>query len=248
MIRIGTFNLNGFRSAERRGFWSWFARNELDVLCVQETRGPLDLPKSIRDWEFVERPNRFSGSAGVGMFIRPPFLPYNQPLVAVQKGRLMSIKVQGVSIHSLYAPSPYMGTHDKERIHFLEQIYQASEVWIQEPCILCGDFNVVSSMKDIHPSLLPQRRSFIHKEIAWMQRMKDLGWVDVWREMNPSVIAYSYWSHRHPQLRTENRGLRLDYQMVSPHLAKHMIATDMVGPELMISDHAPVVVDYDLPL
>ena len=37
-MRVVTFNANGLRSAARKGFFSWFARQRADVLCVQELK------------------------------------------------------------------------------------------------------------------------------------------------------------------------------------------------------------------
>src|SRR6185369_4220324 len=37
-MRIISFNANGLRSAAKKGFFDWFAAQEADVLCVQETK------------------------------------------------------------------------------------------------------------------------------------------------------------------------------------------------------------------
>ena len=37
-MRIITLNLNGIRSAAKKGFFEWLARQKADVLCVQETK------------------------------------------------------------------------------------------------------------------------------------------------------------------------------------------------------------------
>ena len=38
MLRIVSLNLNGIRSAERKGFLPWLAKHKPDVLCVQEIK------------------------------------------------------------------------------------------------------------------------------------------------------------------------------------------------------------------
>nr|MBA2592906.1 endonuclease/exonuclease/phosphatase family protein [Gammaproteobacteria bacterium] len=41
-MRIITLNVNGIRSAERRGLLRWMAEQEADVVCLQETRAQRD--------------------------------------------------------------------------------------------------------------------------------------------------------------------------------------------------------------
>lgn len=33
-----TFNANGIRAAARKGFWEWFKIQNIDFLCIQETK------------------------------------------------------------------------------------------------------------------------------------------------------------------------------------------------------------------
>ena len=37
-MRIISFNANGLRSAATKGFFDWFAAQDVDVLCLQETK------------------------------------------------------------------------------------------------------------------------------------------------------------------------------------------------------------------
>ena len=38
MLRLMTFNANGIRSADKKGFWTWFDAQSTDILCVQELK------------------------------------------------------------------------------------------------------------------------------------------------------------------------------------------------------------------
>ena len=42
MMRIITANLNGIRSAERKGFFKWMVKQQADIVCVQETKAQVD--------------------------------------------------------------------------------------------------------------------------------------------------------------------------------------------------------------
>ena len=43
MLRIATHNVNGIRSAVRRGFGDWLAARDCDVVALQEVRCPAEL-------------------------------------------------------------------------------------------------------------------------------------------------------------------------------------------------------------
>ncbi len=70
-----------------------------------------------------------------------------------------------------------------------------------------------------------------------------LGWVDMWRTLYPDVAGYTWWSNR-GQAYAKDVGWRIDYQMVSPELAKKATSAH-VYKEVKFSDHAPLVVDYE---
>ena len=37
-MRVMSFNANGIRSAARKGFFEWFHQQNIDFLCIQETK------------------------------------------------------------------------------------------------------------------------------------------------------------------------------------------------------------------
>nr|HPR08087.1 exodeoxyribonuclease III [Denitromonas sp.] len=38
MLRVITINLNGIRSAERKGFFAWMSNQNADIVCLQELK------------------------------------------------------------------------------------------------------------------------------------------------------------------------------------------------------------------
>ena len=38
MFRVITCNTNGIRAAQRKGFFEWLAKQDADVVCIQETK------------------------------------------------------------------------------------------------------------------------------------------------------------------------------------------------------------------
>ena len=71
-MRIITLNVNGIRSAERKGFARWLARAEpWDVVCLQEIKAhECDLPRALRAPRRSARvrsmPAQKKGYSGVG--------------------------------------------------------------------------------------------------------------------------------------------------------------------------------------
>ena len=48
-MRIYSWNVNGIRSAEKKGFNDWFKKTQPELLCLQETRAELNqVPEEIQ--------------------------------------------------------------------------------------------------------------------------------------------------------------------------------------------------------
>ena len=51
-MQIISWNVNGIRAAERKGFLDWLGDAKPDILCVQETKAqPEQLSKKLREPE-----------------------------------------------------------------------------------------------------------------------------------------------------------------------------------------------------
>jgi len=77
-LRIITLNVNGIRSAERKGFARWLARAEpWDVVCLQEIKaGHDDIPRALHAPRKgaprpFSRPRR-RATAGVALYAKHP--------------------------------------------------------------------------------------------------------------------------------------------------------------------------------
>ena len=114
--------------------------------------------------------------------------------------------------------------------------------------VLCGDVNIAHREIDLknwkgnldHSGFLPEER-------AWLDRLfDDMGWVDVFRRLDPRPERYTWWSQR-GQARSKNVGWRIDYELATPGIAALARATDIYAEE-KFSDHAPLWVDYDVTL
>ena len=41
MFRVISLNVNGIRAAARKGFFDWMAKQDADVVCLQETKAQV---------------------------------------------------------------------------------------------------------------------------------------------------------------------------------------------------------------
>ena len=90
--------------------------------------------------------------------------------------------------------------------------------------ILVGDINIAHKEIDLKNWKGNRRNSgFLPEERAWMTRLfEELGFVDVFRTLNPHPEQYTWWSNR-GQARAKNVGWRLDYHLATP---AHRVARD----------------------
>ncbi|WP_295477073.1 exodeoxyribonuclease III [uncultured Sutterella sp.] len=258
MLRILTFNANGIRSAAKKGFFDWFARQNADVLCVQELKAQeADLPEEIRrlpGYQGFFHCAEKKGYSGCGLWTR----------IAPQavrtgwgdeefdaEGRYVEADFGRLTVISAYFPS---GSSSEERqaakYRFLERFapHLLSLKEAGREVVLCGDVNIAHREIDLknwkgnldHSGFLPEER-------AWLDRLfDDMGWVDVFRRLDPRPERYTWWSQR-GQARAKNVGWRIDYELATPGIAALARATDIYAAE-KFSDHAPLWVDYDVTL
>ncbi len=258
MLRILTFNANGIRSAAQKGFFDWFARQNADVLCVQELKAQeADLPEEIRrlpGYQGFFHCAEKKGYSGCGLWTR----------IAPQavrtgwgdeefdaEGRYVEADFGRLTVISAYFPS---GSSSEERqaakYRFLERFapHLLSLKEAGREVVLCGDVNIAHREIDLknwkgnldHSGFLPEER-------AWLDRLfDDMGWVDVFRRLDPRPERYTWWSQR-GQARAKNVGWRIDYELATPGIAALARATDIYAAE-KFSDHAPLWVDYDVTL
>ncbi|MCL2021311.1 MAG: exodeoxyribonuclease III [Betaproteobacteria bacterium] len=258
MLRIISLNLNGIRSAWRKGAANWLAAQDADFIALQELKAQAhDLDESMRQPEGYSACYAYAekkGYSGVGLWCR------HKPL-AIQtgtgnpafdaEGRYVRADFSDYSIISLYVPS---GSASAERqtakFCFLDHFYDhiASLRKERREIVLCGDWNIAHQEIDLKNWKSNQKNSgFLPQERAWFSRiLNDLGWVDVYRRLYPEAgeSAYTWWSNR-GRAWEKNVGWRIDYQIATPELAARARSASVYKAE-RFSDHAPLLIDYAL--
>lgn len=254
-MRIVTFNANGLRSAQRKGFFTWFASQNADVLCVQELKAHeeqiADSAFHVQGFERVCHTAEKPGYSGVALYSRVP------PTVVVRgigepefdaEGRYVEARFGNTAVVSAYFPSGSSSPARQEaKFRFLAAFDRllASRAATGLSYIFCGDFNMAHRNIDLknwranqdYPGFTPPER-------AWLDSLFDArGYVDAFRAVNEEPHQYTWWSNRGNAF-ANNTGWRIDYQVVSP--GSPLVATRAsIYKAQRFSDHAPLTIDYD---
>jgi exodeoxyribonuclease-3 len=264
MLKIITLNLNGIRSAVKKGWLDWLAAQDADIICVQELKAQAsDLTDETRHagglltgyFHYAEK----KGYSGVGLYAKRPPERVAEGIGVAEfdaEGRYLRCDWPGLSVISLYVPS---GSSSPERqaakFRFMEVFYpqlqalHAEAVATGREIVICADWNIAPTEKDLKNWKSNQKNSgFLPEERAWIARVtSELGWVDPYRRLYPDAEgdAYTWWSNR-GQAWAKNVGWRIDYQLATPGIAARA-RTAQVFKETRFSDHAPLTIEYAWP-
>jgi len=255
-MRVMTFNANGIRAAAKKGFFTWLAQQNIDVICLQELKAQENdlaklnfLPEGYFGfYHYAEK----KGYSGVAIFTRHKPTNVKHGLgwpEADREGRYVEIEIGKIKIASLYLPS---GTSGDERqavkFDFLQRYraHLAKQLAANESLIICGDWNIAHKQIDLKNWRGNQKNSgFLPEERAWLDELfGEMGFVDAFRQVDARPDQYTWWSQR-GQARAKNVGWRIDYQVVTPDIA-NQIKASQIFPEPFLSDHAPLLVEYDI--
>ena len=265
-MRILSFNANGLRSAASKGFFDWFAPRDVDVLCLQETKA-----QEHQLTDAVFRPDGYrayfkdastkKGYSGVAIYARREpdevrtqlgWAPFDD------EGRYIEARFGKLSVVSFYIPSRTSG-EERQAFKFqaMDWLKPIFDEWLASgrDYVLCGDWNIVRSERDIKNWKSNQKNSgCLPPERAWLNAMiadacgdgltppPATGWKDAFRVAQPDAVEYSWWSAR-GGARANNVGWRIDYQIATPKIAERVRGAE-IFPEPRFSDHAPVLVEY----
>lgn len=253
MLRIITINLNGIRSAQRKGFFNWLLLQNADVICMQELRAQeIELQKDIflpEGYYVNVSCAEKKGYSGVGIYSRVSPKEVISQLgfpTSDQEGRYVAVDLGPFWVSSVYLPSGTSGEHRQAiKFDFLDR-YAQHLSQLKQDHIICGDLNIAHKPIDLKNWRANQTHSgFLPEERAWMDKLfNELAFVDAFRAVNQAPDQYTWWSNR-GQAWQKNVGWRIDYQVVSPAL-KHTIKNAHIYKEKRFSDHAPLIIDYDI--
>lgn len=261
-MRLVTWNVNSM--AARLDFVLDFLTTRApDIVCVQELKLTDEGFPHLAFEQAGFRALTFGQAQwnGVGVLVRKSVdpdpvvvsmgLPGHEPMGS----RLITVKAAGILVTSAYVPNGKTLAHPD---------YQAKVAWLDalvdhiernadpsQPTIVAGDFNVVPGDLDTwdpvgHAQSIfhtpPERRS--------LERLRSLGYFDLFREKNPDLQAFSWWDYRAGAFH-KKQGLRIDLvygsSSVLGRVKEASIDRDFRKKReaRTPSDHAPVIIDLE---
>ncbi|MEO1246670.1 MAG: exodeoxyribonuclease III [Pseudomonadota bacterium] len=255
MFRVISLNANGIRAAARKGFFDWMAKQDADVVCIQETKAQVhqltDELFSPAGYHCYYEDAEKKGYSGVAVYSRHKprkvIRGYGDPEFDAE-GRYLEVQLGGLNVVSLYLPS---GSSSEER---QEAKYRCMESFTEHlhsirrrrsQTIICGDWNIAHKEEDLKNYKSNKKNSgFLPEERAWMDKVfGEYRFVDAFRTLPQEPHTYTWWSNR-GRAWDNNVGWRIDYHVVTPGLAEKVQRT-AVYKDQRFSDHAPLTMDYD---
>ncbi len=253
MFRITTLNVNGLRSATRKGLTQWLELSKPDVVCLQEVKADecdipaASRPQGMRAWYHCAARRGYAGTAlYAAKRPRAVRLGFGSKEFDAE-GRYVEAQFSTVTVISVYFPSGSSGPHRQESKYrflarFLPHLKRLAASGRE--FILCGDINIAHREIDLKNWRSNRKHSgFLPEERAWLSRLFERhGWVDVFRTLDPRPERYTWWSN-FGQAYANNVGWRIDYQIATPGIAKRA-RTAEIFMDQRFSDHAPLTIEY----
>ena len=247
-MKFISWNVNGLRACEGKGFSDIFHRMDADFFCLQETKmqaGQLDLTYEGYQsyWNYAEK----KGYSGTAIFTR--HMPVSVKLgIGVDEhdheGRTITLEYEDFFLITAYVPNSQdelrrLDYRMRWEDDFRQYVLQLDAV---KPVIICGDMNVAHQEIDLkNPKTNRRNAGFTDEERDKMTLLLDSGFTDTFRYFYPDLKeAYSWWSYRF-RAREKNTGWRIDYFLVSNRLQEHLQSA-AIHSDILGSDHCPVEV------
>jgi len=254
-MKIISWNVNGIRAVQGKGFADTLARLDADCILLQETKAQVDqIEKAL---EGIDHYHLYSNSAerkgysGVSLLSRKaPISIANDIGIEAhdREGRVLAAEFEQFYLVNVYVPNSgqelvrldYRQTWDAEFLAYLLKLQS------RKPVIVCGDFNVAHHEIDIARPKPNYNKSagYTQVEIDGFSRFIDADFVDTFRHFHPDTIAYSWWSFR-AGARGKNIGWRIDYVLTSNPLIDK-VKQAFILPDILGSDHCPVGIEIEL--
>lgn len=248
-MKMLSWNVNGVRSALKKGLLEWMQASKADVICLQETKAhPGDV-------QHVEWPKGYTahwhsavkkGYSGTVVFTRGEAPLKLTDGIGVeehdQEGRVITAEFADFFLLNVYQPNSQRGltrldyrtqSWDPAFLKYLKKLEK------KKPVVFCGDLNVAHTEIDLtNPKTNRRNAGFTDEERQNFTALLGAGFVDTFREFEKGPGHYSWWSQM-MNCRARNIGWRVDYFVASQALGPQLKRA-WIEPHVMGSDHCPV--------
>ena len=248
-MKLVSWNVNGIRACYTKGFCSFFDLIDADIFAIQETKmqeGQMEVTQAGY-YHFMNSAEK-KGYSGTLVYSkeRPLSVIYGIDGKYNDEGRVITLEFDKFYFVCCYVPNSQEALKRLEYRMVFEDDMRNYLVKLDnvKPVIYTGDLNVAHMPIDLkNPESNTKNPGYSIEERNKLTKLLDSGFVDTFRYLYPSKIEYSWWSYRF-NAREKNIGWRIDYFLVSNRLINN-VKDSMILPEVMGSDHAPVVLDIN---
>ena len=248
-MKIFSWNVNGVRAIEKKGFLDWIDNEDPDIICIQETKAKVEqLGSSLVEdhgyhtyWHSAERP----GYSGVATFskVEPLFVQNGLGIDRFDReGRVLISEHENFLLYNIYFPN---GQKDEIRLNYKLDFYDELLPIINEQVesgsnvIVTGDWNTAHFPIDLaRPKENIKTSGFMPIEREKIDQYVDSGWIDTFRHFNTDPERYTWWTYRFGA-RQRNVGWRIDYFFVNQSFISNIEDAE-IHENIMGSDHCPV--------
>ena len=251
-MKLFSWNVNGVRAIEKKGFLDWLSSESPDILCIQETKAKFEqLPDTLQNidgyfsyWHSAEK----LGYSGVATFSKqePLHVQYGLGIDKYDKeGRVIITEFENFLLYNIYFPN---GQKDEIRLQYKLDFYDDlleildDQVASGNNVIVAGDWNTAHKEIDLaNPKANANYSGFLPVERAQLDTYVDHGYVDSFRLFHDEPDRYSWWTYRFGA-RQRNIGWRIDYFFTNQEFADNISDAD-IHEDVMGSDHCPVSIE-----
>jgi len=264
-MRVLSWNVNGIRAVEKRGFTGWLAKENPDILCLNETKAepsqlsPTLVNPLVPTGDGAEGKPYFSywacakkrGYSGVAIYSKTE--PLDVRFLGVpefdDEGRVLVADYKKFSLINAYFPNSQEGGKRLDyKLAFCAEILKLCNSLVEKGrhFLLCGDYNIAHTSIDLaRPKQNEDSPGYLPEERAWMDEFIGVGHVDTFRHFHPDEPDhYTWWSYR-ANARERNVGWRLDYHCVDRSFLPK-VKSSLIRPDVTGSDHCPVEISLGL--
>jgi exodeoxyribonuclease III len=247
--KLLSWNVNGIRAAEKKGFLDWLSASNADLIAIQETKAHpdqlspalLNPPGYQAAWNAAEK----KGYSGTVTYSRQTPARVITGLGETRfdtEGRVLIHEFEPFVLFNIYFPNGGRGAEwVAHKLAFYRRFLEVAQTYLQagRSLVVTGDFNTAYAEIDLaRPRENVAHSGFMPEERAGLGEFFELGLVDTFRHLHPDMVKYSWWDMV-TRARERNVGWRLDYFMVSSDLKDRIVEAD-IHDQVMGSDHCPV--------
>ncbi len=251
-MKILSWNVNGIRAVEKKGFVDWLLRENPDILCVQETKASVDqLSENLKSpqgyktfWSSAQR----KGYSGVAVFTKEEPKSVQEGLGKKEfdsEGRTLVLEYEDFILFNVYFPNGSSGNvRVPFKMAFYDEFLKVTEKLRRKDkrLIICGDVNTAHTEIDLaRPKENEKNTGFLPEERAWVTKFIASGYIDTFRHFYKNPGHYTWWDYK-TGARARDIGWRIDYFFITanllPKLKSALILKDVLG-----SDHCPVGIE-----